>query len=272
MNSEPIRVCSFESRRQIEMQKLIERFGGVATVAPSMREVPLESNSAAFEFANRLIKREIDIVVFLTGVGTDAFYEAVASQFSAEILTHALQNVLVAVRGPKPAAALSKRKITPHLRAPEPNTWRELVNQFQESGISVSGKRIAIQEYGVPSEELHQWFQQQGADVLPVPIYRWMLPEDLAPLESAIRSTIAGEFDLMLWTSAQQIVHVVEVAERLGLKESWLSASQKISHASIGPTASERLREYGVNPLLEPSHPKMAHLVREAMAAVRDCS
>jgi uroporphyrinogen-III synthase len=46
-----LRVCSFESRRADEMRSLIERHGASATVVPSMREVPLESNSPVFAFA-----------------------------------------------------------------------------------------------------------------------------------------------------------------------------------------------------------------------------
>ena len=39
-------------------------------VSPSMREVPLEHNQPAIDFANRLITGQIDVVIFLTGVGT----------------------------------------------------------------------------------------------------------------------------------------------------------------------------------------------------------
>ena len=39
-----MRVLSLESRRAAEMAILIEKNGGVATVAPSMREVPLAEN------------------------------------------------------------------------------------------------------------------------------------------------------------------------------------------------------------------------------------
>ena len=267
MNSVPVRVCSFESRRGPEMKRLIEKFGGTATIAPSMQEIPLESNQEAHDFVRRLIAGEIDIVVFMTGVGTDALYEAVESQVSSEELSTALAKTTIAVRGPKPTAALAKRGVIPDLRAPEPNTWRELVGQFQQTQTHLAGTRIAIQEYGKPSDELHEWLRAQGADVTPVTIYRWALPEDVTPLQTAIRSTITGEFDLLLWTSAQQVVHTFQVAHDLELTKEWIDSASNTRNASIGPTCSERLREYGIEPFMEPSHPKMAHLVREAIAA-----
>ena len=41
------RVLSLESRRGAEMGKLIASYGGEALVAPSMREIPLESGQAS---------------------------------------------------------------------------------------------------------------------------------------------------------------------------------------------------------------------------------
>ncbi|NUQ77217.1 MAG: hypothetical protein HUU21_27090, partial [Polyangiaceae bacterium] len=38
--------------------------------------------------------------------------------------------------------------------------------------------------------------------------------------------------------------------------------------ASIGPVCSEALRAEGISPHLEPEHPKMGHLVKEAAARV----
>ena len=67
-----LRVLSLESRRAPEMAKLIANYGGLATVAPSMREVPLESNTEAQEFARTLDGDGFDMVILLTGVGTRA--------------------------------------------------------------------------------------------------------------------------------------------------------------------------------------------------------
>ena len=43
-----LRVVSFESRRAKEMAELIRRYGGNPLLAPSMREIPLGENRAAF--------------------------------------------------------------------------------------------------------------------------------------------------------------------------------------------------------------------------------
>ncbi len=267
----PLRVCSFESRKQDEMRSLIERNGGRATIAASLREVPLENNTAVFEFLDRLFADEFDVVIFMTGVGAKALLDVVETKLPREKFFEALQRCCIIVRGPKPTAVLREWGVRIDHRAPEPNTWRELLSltddglTFPPTGRKTCSPKIAIQEYGLPSTELQAGLIERGASVFPVPVYRWELPTDTAPLEAAIRSVVASEFDVLLFTSAQQIRNVLEIAEQLGLCESFLTATQRCRIGSIGPTCSEAMREAGLHVDLEPSHPHMGHLVRETL-------
>ncbi|HWL07367.1 MAG TPA: uroporphyrinogen-III synthase, partial [Planctomicrobium sp.] len=264
-------VCSFESRRQEEMSRLIEKLGGIPVDAPSMREIPLSNNAAPFQFADELLADRIDLVVFMTGVGATALIESLATQGRDQAVLEKLRTVPTAARGPKPVAALSKLDVRVQIRAPEPNTWQDLAAELQRLQFSFSGKMVAVQEYGEASNDFYDWLRSQGADVLPVPVYKWALPEDVGPLEQAIQRTISGDLDILLWTSAQQLNHVLEIAERMGLREEWLQAArQNCVIGSIGPTASERLRSFNLPPDLEPSHPKMAHLIRESIEYAKE--
>src|SRR5580704_13920383 len=262
----PLRVCSFESRRGDEMRSLIERHGAVGTVVPSMREAPLETNSAVFAFAESLLAGRVDVVVFLTGVGARMLLEVAQTRFEREALLEALRHVTVAVRGPKPVAVLREWNVPIAIRAVEPNTWRELMSALDVAGVIV-GKRIAVQEYGRPNAELYQELRQRGAQVDPVPVYRWMLPEDTTPFRAAIRTTIEGRFDILLFTSAHQLDCVLEVAEQAGEKDAWLAAARFCEIASIGPTASETIREAGLPVDVEAVPTRMGQLVRAAIEA-----
>lgn len=260
----PLRVCAFESRRGDDIRSLIERQGAIATIAPSMREIPLEQNSQAFAFAEELLQGRFDIVVFLTGVGSKGLLEVLETRYSRESLFTALAKTTLIVRGPKPAAVLREWQVKFDYQVREPNTWHELLELF-DTQVPVAGKHIAIQEYGLPNPELYAGLKDRGATVTAVPVYRWDLPEDRGPLEAAVRSTIAREFDVLMWTSSFQLTSVLTVAESLGLKAEWLAAARKCVVASIGPTATEHLTAEGLPPDLEPEHPKMGHLVREAL-------
>lgn len=115
-------VLALESRRAREIAKLIANLGGVPIVAPSVREVPLESNQQALEFAPRLAAGEVDMVIFTTGVGVKAMASAVEKVCPRDELSRYLNDVVVVARGPKPTAALRELGVRVSLTVPEPNT------------------------------------------------------------------------------------------------------------------------------------------------------
>lgn len=254
-----LRVVSFESRRTEELAKLIARHGGELIQAPALREVPLSSNEAAFEFAHALCGGKIDVVVLLTGVGTRLLAQTVLERFGRDPFLQALGSATTVARGPKPVAALRELGLKPTITVPEPNTWREVVHSL-DAKVHVAGKRVAVQEYGQPNPELVAALAERGAEVRTVPLYRWALPEDLAPLQEAIREILAGSVDIALFMSAVQADHLFEVAgsERA---EALRDALGKVVVASIGPMCSLALRRHGLDVSLEPDHPKMGSLV-----------
>jgi uroporphyrinogen-III synthase len=103
-----------------------------------------------------------------------------------------------------------------------------------------------------------------------VPVYQWKLPEDTAPLAQAIANLLAGRFAVVLFTTATQLDHLLELARRQNQEGAVLEALRKLFIGSIGPTCSETLLVHGINPAMEPSHPKMGLLVREAALAFRE--
>jgi len=264
-----LRVLALESRRAPELSKLISSYGGLPIVAPAMREVPLESNTEALAFATRLFAGEFDIVIFLTGVGARTLLGVVETTYKRDEYVAALQRIKVVARGPKPIAALREIGITPALIVPEPNTWRELLGALDDAaqsavGIRVNSARVAVQEYGVSNPELLDGLEKRGARVTRVPVYQWALPNDLAPLRAAIQSLAEGKLDVVLFTTSVQAVHLFQVAAEMSLEKEMRVGLERAMVASIGPTTSEELSRQRIRVDLEPSHPKMGFLVKEA--------
>jgi uroporphyrinogen-III synthase len=255
-----VEVLALESRRAQEMAELIRRQGGIPFVAPSMREVPLGENAEAFRFAEGLFAGKFDMVILLTGVGTRQLQRLLAARYPAEAFAEGLRKVTVVSRGPKPAAALREIGVTPALIAPEPNTWREVLAVTEGR----PEQRIAVQEYGRTNPKLLEGLEARGASVTTVRVYQWALPEDTGPLRAAVRALAAGKFKAALFTSAAQIDHLLRVAEEEGLVAQALRQLGEMFVGSIGPTTSEALDEFGVRASMEPAHPKMGFLVREA--------
>ena len=212
-----LRVLSLESRRGPEMAKLIANYGGEAVVAPSMREVPLESNTAALAFVRALLAGEFDMVIFLTGVGTRALARVAETAFPLEQYLAGLREATIVARGPKPMAVLREWNVPVAVTAPEPNTWRELLGALDAKGVaaSVKGRRVAVQEYGVTNAELLAGLEERGAQVTSVPVYEWALPADTAPLRSAITAIVRNEIDVILFTTATQADHLLQIAAEM---------------------------------------------------------
>lgn len=257
---EGLRVVSFESRRAQEMAELIRNYGGEPLIAPSLREIPLSENSAAIDFIGQLEAGKFDVLILLTGVGTRTLVAAVASQYSCERVAAALQRVTLVARGPKPVAALKELGLTPNISVPEPNTWRDILSEL-DSKADIRGRRIAVQEYGITNRELIAGLEARGAKVVRVPVYRWALPEDTAPLRAAIRRIVDGQVDMALFTNATQVDHMFHVAVEEKLDLSLRQAFSRVLIASIGPVCSEALEHFGLKADLEPEHPKMGHLM-----------
>jgi uroporphyrinogen-III synthase len=261
-----LRVLSLESRRAPEMAKLIENYGGSAIVAPSMREVPLESNREALAFARTLAGGAFDMVIFLTGVGTRALARVVETIYSREQFVAALRKAAIVARGPKPVAALKELGVAVTLAVPEPNTWRDLLRALDEASDSLplKNRRVAVQEYGLSNSDLLAGLTERGAAVTRVPVYQWALPEDTAPLCAAVQAIVHGEVDIALFTTSIQVVHLLLIASRMNLEHELRRAFARIVVGSIGPITSEELREHGFNVDFEPQHPKMGFLVNQA--------
>lgn len=309
-----LRVLSLESRHADEMARLIERWGGVATVAPAMREVVLPRNPHLLQFEQALREHALDITIWTTGVGTRMMIDQIAPRFELQELTQAINRTIVVARGPKPLGALREIGVATSVVVPHPNTWREvlsvferrrnarqsppLVNgqngdaphrdaahqaaahqaaprlngevvngepvAFEKTLVAVAGKRLALQEYGVPNRALARELTSRGAQVMRVPVYRWSLPEDVAPLLRAMEGVLEGRFDVVLWTTGTQVWHVFKLAYKKGMEDELRLAFRRLVIASVGPSTTEALREFELDADVQPEHAKMGLLVKEA--------
>jgi uroporphyrinogen-III synthase len=264
-NFRGLRVLSLESRRSIEVAKLIRTYGGVPFLVPCMREIPLSSNTDALDFSDALLRGEFDLVVFFTGIGVRALVDAVATKHGREAFLEALRKVRVAARGPKPYTALRELKVPVTVTAPEPATWRELMQVIEgEFGPSLAEMRVAVQEYGASNPEFLMDLTLKCASVIKVPVYQWALPEDLAPLEECVQGIARGAYDVLLFMTAVQVIHLFQVAERMQCVAAMRAGLLSMVIISIGPTTTEELTHYGITPDFEPSRPKMSFIVNEA--------
>jgi len=261
-----LRVAAFESRRAEDTARMIGRFGGEPFVSPSMREAPVEADRSVIDFGHRLITGQIDVVILLTGVGTRETLARIERHIDRQRFLNSLADVKTVARGHKPLAVMRDLGLAPTLVAPEPNTWREVLSAL-DAQLPVANLHVAVQEYGVPNVSLVAGLEARGATVESFKVYKWELPLDVEPLRANVRRLAAGEIDVAMFTSAQQVVHLLKVASDLGLEQEVRDALARIVVASVGPTTSEMLRAKALPVDFEPSHPKLGNLISEAAAS-----
>jgi uroporphyrinogen decarboxylase len=255
-----LRVAAFESRRAVELAALVERMGGVPSVSPSMREVPLPHNPEAIDFANRLMTGQVEVVICMTGVGVRHLIAQVERHVNRKRFLEALSDVVTIARGPKPTAVLKELGVGPTHRTEEPNTWREVLAVVDQR-VPVANQTVGLLEYGQPNTSLVAGLEARGAHVVKLKVYRWELPENTGPLENNIRAIADGLIDVAMFTSSHQVTNLLLMAERLGLSDSLRTGLGQAAIASIGPDTSETLRQYGFSVDIEPEHAGMGQLV-----------
>ena len=215
----PVRLVSLESRRASDLAGLLDRAGFEVFEAPSMQEVPLADQTAAIVFAGRMVAPDYDLLVLMTGVGFRMLFDVAEAHYGRPQVLLGLSQRPVACRGPKPVAVLKSLGLLPVVVAPEPNTYRELLAALDDWG-SLRGKRVVVQEYGQPNPDFDAGLGARGAIVEKVPIYAWALPDDLTPLQEAVRRLCTGEADGIVFTSQQQLHHLllIQILEPILLK------------------------------------------------------
>jgi len=259
-----LRVLTLESRRAVEISRLIETYQGKPFSAPAVREIPLAENETSLRFARDLIAGSVDMVIFLTGVGAKALRSVVESAQLGEPFLASLRRVKVVARGPKPLGVLREWDVPVLFTAPEPCTWHEVLRGLDDLPGGIHAQRIVVQEYGASNPEFLSALKERGATVHAVAVYQWALPLDTQPLKNAINALLSAQLEVALFTTGVQVAHLFEIARSSGQEEKLREALANVVVASIGPSTSETLRNFGIPVDLEPSHPKMGVLVKEA--------
>ncbi len=262
-------VALFESRRGEEFTRLVGKQGAQVVIAPSIVEAPLELGPELISFVAALRQGEVDALLVLTGAGNRKLVELVAPLMDREELAERLRAILVVARGPKSVVALKELGVKPQVVAPEPHTWQSLMDALK-AHTALTGKRVALQQYGVPHEKLTQALLTEGAQVTQVPVYRWQLPEDLSPILSVIDAIVRAEVDVILFAAGPQAGSLFDVAARNGREAALRQALLRCAIGSIGPSCTEALRNLELEPDFEPEHGKMGQLVLLAARQVRE--
>ncbi|HEY4386226.1 MAG TPA: uroporphyrinogen-III synthase [Ktedonobacteraceae bacterium] len=253
------RVALLEARMSHEIADMVRRYGGEPYCAPAVRESSLDSDESVSAFIDHLTNSSLQTVVFLTGVGVNALVRAAEKLGREDELLTALRHVTVACRGPKPGSVLRRLQIPIAAIAAEPFTTKELLEAMQPLAL----QSAAVVHYGERNALLVQEMQARGAQVEELMLYEWQLPADIAPLRTLVTDLIERRVGAVVFTSQVQVRHLFLVAkDMIPPDELARVLNTQTVVASVGPTCTATLQEFGITPHVEPEHPKIGHLLK----------
>lgn len=252
-------VAILESRLGSELADLVAKRGGRAILAPALSEIPEVDHGRIARLLGEMETRAPKVVIFQTGVGTQALFSAADSLGLTTRFLALLAKCIVAARGPKPTGVLRSRSVRIDRSAREPFTTAQVLDSIQD--VSLQGERVVVQRYGETNVELEKALRARGAEVVEVPTYRWAWPLDTGPLERLIDALERGEIDATVFTSASQAHNLFALAAKLGRGVTLAANLNRSLVASIGPVCSAALKAHGVGIALEASPPKLGPLI-----------
>jgi uroporphyrinogen-III synthase len=253
-----------EARMSDTIATLFEREGATVVRAPALAEAVVDATAEIKAWAETLVEDRYDVVLFLTGVGVTRLLDEIDRIGHLDAVRAALGRTTVIARGPKPSAALGRRRIGVSVAVPEPWTTQAVIDTLK--GLPLAGKRVALVHFGERSAALADAITDAGAVLDELCIYEWRLPDDLGPLDRLVGLTIDGRVDAVVFTSQVQVRHFLEVAARSEREAPLIEALNAWTvTASIGPTCSAALEARGITPRIEPARPKLGPLVERVV-------
>lgn len=259
-------IAILENRYGEELAALLTKRGALAMRAPALDEIPDYDTEYIAQLVQRLESDPPRAFIFQTGVGTLALFQAADSLNLTGRLLDILARTKVVARGPKPAGPLRSRGVRIDRNAGVPYTTAEVLQVMQD--VPLEGGTVVVQRYGGANPELDQALGARGARVVDVPLYRWSLPKDTAPMVELLDALALGRVDAVAFTNAAQVRNLFELADRLGRRDVLETGLHRTLVASIGPVCSKALEELGVTVDIEASPPKLGPFVQALARAL----
>jgi uroporphyrinogen-III synthase len=236
-------------RRSLELAAALERHGAQVRHAPALTIVPHIDDDALIAATEALIQSPPEVVVVTTGVGFRGWMEAADEAGLLDDLQTALSSAQIVARGPKARGAIQQAGLTADWVA-ESETSVELGEFLLAEGVM--GRRIAVQHHGSGADGLDELFEEAGADVVSLTVYRWGPPPDAVAVSRSVTATALGEIDAVLFTSAPGAAEWIAAAAREGVLDDIvaLSEARRVLLAAVGPITAGPLIQAGITPLI----------------------
>ncbi|MFD2351750.1 uroporphyrinogen-III synthase [Nonomuraea ferruginea] len=207
----------------------------------------------------RSLERPVGDVVVTTGVGFRGWMAAAEGWGLSSDLGDHLAGARLLTRGPKARGAVRAAGLNDHW-TPATESCAEVKDYLLAQDLR--GRRIAVQQHGEPLTDFVADLRGAGAEVIVIPVYRWLPYRDPSPLRRLITQTVSGSVDAVAFTSAPAVHAMLNAARAEGAEDALLAAfAGPVVAACVGPVTAGPLADRGV-PTLQPDRARLGALAR----------
>lgn len=247
------------ARRREELTALLVRRGARVVEAPAIRIIPTHDDDELLAATRDCVAFPPDVVVATTGIGFRGWMEAADGWGLGEDLRGCFARAELLTRGPKAKGAVRAAGLA-ETWSPASEASDEVLARLLAEGVR--GRRVAVQLHGEPLPDFTAALRAAGAEVVEVPVYRWVPAEDLRPLRRLVEQVVAEAVDCVTFTSAPAVASLLAVAREEGREAALLQAlSGPVLVAAVGPVTAAPLERRGV-PTVQPERARLGALVR----------
>jgi uroporphyrinogen-III synthase len=247
------------ARRADELGALLQRRGAAVLHAPALRIVPLADDSELLSTTKQLIDRAPEVVIATTAIGFRGWIGAADGWGLGDQLLTRLREVQLLARGPKVKGAIRAAGLTEEW-SPVSESMAEVLDRLLEEGVE--GRRVAVQLHGDPLPGFVEALRAAGAEVVGVPVYRWVQPADIAPLDRLIDAVLTRSVDALTFTSAPAAASLLARAEASGRRPELVDAlGHEVLVVCVGPVTALPLQDHGIE-TLQPERFRLGPMVQ----------
>ena len=272
--SRPLVVGVTADRRWEEQASLLRRRGLAVVHGPTMRTVDLAGDARLREVTASLIASPPSWLVATTGMGIRQWFEAAEGWGVRDALLAALggPSTTILARGAKATSAVRQAGLEVAWRAPGESMAEVVAHLRDAGGSSLPSATVAVQLFDPDDHPATAEIRALAGEVVEVPVYRWLLPEDPAPAEALVRAAVDRSLGAITFTSQPAVRNLFTIASGLGLRPALLEACNgaDVLPVCIGSVCAEAGVEVGLTSMVWPEPfrlPPMVRLVAERLGA-----
>ena len=247
------------ARRREELVNLLQRRGARTVEAPAIRIIATGDDTELLAATRDCVAVPPDVVVATTGIGFRGWMEAADGWDLGEQLRARFATAELLTRGPKAKGAVRAAGLA-ETWSPDSESTDEVLRRLLDEGVA--GRRVAVQLHGEPLPDFCAALRDAGAEVVEIPVYRWVPAEDIRPLRRLVEQIASGQVDCVTFTSAPAVASLLTTAAGAGRQDALAAGLRStVLAACVGPVTAAPLQRLGI-PVVQPERARLGALVR----------